>query len=1253
MFSKRTKLSKVICFATVLCMLITMIPAQAFAKSDTSFTKNESDKVKNVQEKNVNGEIAINEVNFPDESFRQKMLEKDIDGSGYLSPEEIKLIERLDFEYEYLTNLKGIEYLTSLKILNCNDCDMTVEKLDLSKNTELTHLNCSSNIIRALDLSNNTKLVNLNCSRNNILELDISNNLKLVNLDCSRNNILELDTSKNINLTELDCSYNTDYDDKALSTLDLSNNVKIKKLYCIENDMSDLNLSNNTELTDLNCSYNNISSLNLLNNRKLVNLDCSYNAIVKLDISKNINLTELNCADNAISELDVDKNINLTKLDCSGNNISVLNLSNSSKFTYIDCSYNAISELDVSRNINLTELNCHSNNISALNLANSSKLVNLDCSYNAISELDVSKNTELLTLDCSYNVISELDVGKNVNLENLDCSNNKLNSIDIKNNQYISVLKAQCNNIKSVDTSNNSELVNIFYLSRITEMPESGVLDYTSIPGFEEALVDPYSESEEGVVVDRQEMTISLENGKEIGKLNIDGDIFYFLRCNSTVLDEITKGIVDINKTNFPDDSFRSVISDEDINIDEKLSLVEINRIKNLDSLYGVKDLKGIEYLTELEILDCSDSHLSNLDVSNNTKLKKLSCVDNKLNTLDVGNNTKLEMILCGNNNISSLDLSNNKELITLSCYNNKLSNLDVSNNTKLQNIYCDNNNISSLNLSKNRNLVELYCSFNDISKLDVSKNVNLEVLDCSNNKLNSIDIKNNKSLRSLLAQCNNIKNVDISNNDNIYLFYLASETEMPASGVLNYKEIPGFEGNLQYTYIVEEDGVIIDRNAGTIRLKDGVKEGTLKLDEDVFKFILGKSVADYSKVDAAIAKIPADLSIYTDETVKAVTDAKNAVVRNLDVTKQAEVDKMAKAIEDAVVGLKLKKADYSKVDAAITKIPTDLSIYTDETVAAVNKAKDAVVRNLDVTKQAEVDEMAKAIEDALIALEVKEGNVPVRNIGTVSLNSYFYKVNDVTFRGAYNGNQMKATPIVKNEKGEVLKVDVDYEVTYSNDERISVGAYTFTVKGIGDYTGETTCKLIMTPKAVANVKVRHGAYSGGYDDAYVTWNKSVGADGYYVYMRRPNIKDNAWVSLGTVKETSLLKKDLADGYKYEFKVLPYVQDNMKYRTTGKFKVADMQTLMKAKINTAKKYNNERTRLTWTNVKGVTGYQVMVSAKGNTRYFTINSPAANAKVIKNAKTSFKVRAYKDVKNNSGKTVRVYAPWSDDRIFTLR
>lgn len=66
---------------------------------------------------------------------------------------------------------------------------------------------------------------------------------------------------------------------------------------------------------------------------------------------------------------------------------------------------------------------------------------------------------------------------------------------------------------------------------------------------------------------------------------------------------------------------------------------------------------------------------------------------------------------------------------------------------------------------------------------------------------------------------------------------------------------------------------------------------------------------ADYTKVDEALATVPQDLSIYTDETVKAVEDAVAAVKRGYKVDKQDEVDKMAADIEAAVKALVKKPA--------------------------------------------------------------------------------------------------------------------------------------------------------------------------------------------------------------------------------------------------------------------------------------------------------------------------------------------------------
>ena len=130
---------------------------------------------------------------------------------------------------------------------------------------------------------------------------------------------------------------------------------------------------------------------------------------------------------------------------------------------------------------------------------------------------------------------------------------------------------------------------------------------------------------------------------------------------------------------------------------------------------------------------------------------------------------------------------------------------------------------------------------------------------------------------------------------------------------------------------------------------------------------------ADYTKVDAAIDKANAlNKDEYKDFT--AVEAAVNAVVRDKNITEQSEVDAMAKAIEDAIAALQYKDADYTKVDAAIAKANAlNKDNYKDFT--GVEAAVNAVTRGKNITEQTEVDAMAKAIEDAIAALQYKDAD--------------------------------------------------------------------------------------------------------------------------------------------------------------------------------------------------------------------------------------------------------------------------------------
>ena len=404
-------------------------------------------------------------------------------------------------------------------------------------------------------------------------------------------------------------------------------------------------------------------------------------------------------------------------------------------------------------------------------------------------------------------------------------------------------------------------------------------------------------------------------------------------------------------------------------------------------------------------------------------------------------------------------------------------------------------------------------------------------------------------------------------------------------------------------------------------------------------------AAADYAAVDKALKAIPDDLSIYTDSSVKAVNEAKGNVVRNLDITKQKDVDKMADDINSAVKALALKPADYDAVDKALKNIPDDLSIYTEDSVKAVNEAKCNVVRDLDITKQKDVDKMAEDINTAIKNLTALE------KISRVTLNEYFTPCkNGYKYRS--RGKHVNAVPVVKDAKGNVLTKGTDYTVDYSDKNRTAPGKYTITVKGTGNYTGTIEKTLVITPEKVKNLNVRHSALKGGFDDAYITWKKTSGADGYQVYSRRP-AKTSRWTLLGKTTKTHLLKKDLYDGYKYEFKVIPYVYvDKIKFRSSDHYHIDSFTTLKKVSKPSAKRYSSSKVKITWKDIRGESGYQVKASRKGKTSYFITSHASVKLHVAKNKKYTYKVRAYKNIMKN-GKKIRVYAPWSETRTYTLK
>ena len=178
-------------------------------------------------------------------------------------------------------------------------------------------------------------------------------------------------------------------------------------------------------------------------------------------------------------------------------------------------------------------------------------------------------------------------------------------------------------------------------------------------------------------------------------------------------------------------------------------------------------------------------------------------------------------------------------------------------------------------------------------------------------------------------------------------------------------------DSNLYTNYSAVEDSInVVDRTKS--KAKQTEVNAMAKAIEDAVSALQYKG-ADYTKVDEAIAKAKAlNKDNYKDLT--AVEAAVNVVVRDKNITEQDEVDAMAKAIEDALAALQYKDADYTKVDAALAKANAlKKDDYKD--FSAVESAVNAVVRGKNITEQGEVDAMAKAIEDALVALQYKDAD--------------------------------------------------------------------------------------------------------------------------------------------------------------------------------------------------------------------------------------------------------------------------------------
>lgn len=235
----------------------------------------------------------------------------------------------------------------------------------------------------------------------------------------------------------------------------------------------------------------------------------------------------------------------------------------------------------------------------------------------------------------------------------------------------------------------------------------------------------------------------------------------------------VPEGYIAINEKNFPDENFRDYVAEEwDKNHDKYFSPSEIASAKWIScDNKEISNLKGIEFFTNIWLLECYYNNLTTIDLSRNKNLSYINCHHNQLNELDVSGLPLLETFYCGHNALPSIDVSKNEKLEDFDCQDNHLDTLDVSQNKELVKLSCGTNNLTELDVRENKKLKELSCYESKLSNLDLRNQTELEVLKCWKNPLSVLDVSANTKLKTLFVSNTNLTSLDAKNHTALATF--------------------------------------------------------------------------------------------------------------------------------------------------------------------------------------------------------------------------------------------------------------------------------------------------------------------------------------------------------------------------------------------------------------------------------------------------------------------------------------------------
>lgn len=729
--------------------------------------------------------IALNNVNFPDEKFREFLEDNyNTDGKAGLTVAEIEKITKLDlsgegFDSEVnedggITDLTGVAYLTELEILNVG-YNKDLLELDISTNKKLVTLYAQTTGLTKLDLTG--------CS--SLETLDVSGCTSLTDL-----NISSCTALKDINISNTPLEHQHSYRESVFLPAGCdSEGTMMYTCNCGDTYTEVIPSTGHSPENGGEMDAHSVCSTcgEILSvDHQMTNT--GYVAPSCTEVGKDIYACTCGYTyTNDVQELGHRESTehSMETLDTPGHYRRYCNICNATFEEYDIPKLEALYVED--GDIYIREYGYMQNTVVGW--------FTYEGDY-AIAQRDPSK-----AIECTITVESG-----QINL-NLDGLNIEKGGLVIHPDAEVTLNGKSHNKILSAPSIINSGT--LYVLGGSFQFQEN-----TSIQGIQSMIFSSLPSEEERTYVKMDGTTFVYDLTTE----DISSDGFYYAW--------IPDGSMIIGETTFPDEAVRNyVLNNYDGNSDGFLSHeeAEMATVLSIGEESPVTTLAGTEYLpalTEITIIDASNISDGDVDLSANTLLNRVTLKGANITNIDLSNCNSLIELNLDNTRIQTLDIRSKNTLSIVSLNNcihlteidagvgdetHALNTLSLEGCSALKTLDVSGSCILALDLTDCTEIEDLDISYSDVLSVDVTnirslktflatdyKGTELVVNDCT--RLTQFDVGNATSLTKVnLFGCGTLPSIDVSTLESLEILNLSGcegITELDTSECTNLKNL-------------------------------------------------------------------------------------------------------------------------------------------------------------------------------------------------------------------------------------------------------------------------------------------------------------------------------------------------------------------------------------------------------------------------------------------------------------------------------